>query len=339
MIRAVLTALLLVLPVAAQAQAPSAGIGLGLFASDPQWDYGPLVDEIADLGATDVLLVVPWYQHDIRSTVIQPRVGYSPTLPTVLRTLVQVQEQGMRATLMPIVLIEHTENPKQWRGVIDAQHRGGPAVERWFRAYSDFLLAHAVLAQRAGAARMVVGSELLSMEGERELWLELIGKVRSVFGGSLLYSANWDHFRKVTFWDALDEIGVNGYFRLAEDGARPGFDDIVAAWEEPLADLADLSAEVGLPLVITEIGYASKVTAAAKAWCVCPNESLDQELQATLIEAFLEVVDRGSRGPEEPMPFDGFFLWNWFGFGGADDGGFTPRGKPAEDVLRRWFAR
>ena len=60
-----------------------------------------------------------------------------------------------------------------------------------------------------------------------------------------------------------------------------------------------------------------------------------------MLDVFLEVVDRGEASPYEgdALPFEAFFLWNWFGRGGPDDGGFTPRGKPAEGVLRRWFQR
>ena len=322
--------LLLATPAAAQ----TVGMGLGMFASDPDWDYGGLVDEIAELGARDVLVVVPWYQRDVRAVTIQPRPGHSPTLPTVQRTLEQIRAAGLRASVMPIVLLETTDHPKQWRGVVAPELRGGPAVDRWFAAYAQFVLAHAVLAERAGAARLVVGSELLSMEGERALWLDLIARVRAVFGGRLLYSANWDHFQSVTFWDALDEIGVNGYFRLAPDGERPSIDALVAAWEQPLRDLAALRDGVGLPLLLTEIGYPSNATAAAKPWCRCPAEPVDLGLQADLLDAFTQVLDS-----HPALPFEAVFLWNWFGHGGPTDTGFTPRGKPAETVLRRWFQR
>jgi hypothetical protein len=33
----------------------------------------------------------------------------------------------------------------------------------------------------------------------------------------------------------------------------------------------------------------------------------------------------------------GVFVWNWFGDGGAMDNGYTPRNKPAEQLLRWWF--
>jgi hypothetical protein len=324
----------------AETPPPIAGVGLGLFASDPEWDYGPLVEEIADLGVRGVLLVVPWYQRDIRATVIRPRPGSSPSLDTVQRTLEQVGDAGLSATVMPIVLLEEQEDPRHWRGVIAPEHLGTPATRRWFRSYRDFVVAHAVLAAQAGAERFIVGSELLSMEGERELWLDLIDGVRTVFAGPLVYSANWDQFDAVTFWDALDAVGVNGYFRLAADGADPTIDELVAAWERPLRDLGRLRREVGLPLLLTEVGYSSRVTAAAKPWCACPAEEIDHELQARLYAALLTVVGGGATGPGgAPLPFDRWFLWNWFGPGGPDDGTFSPRGKPAEAVLRERLAR
>jgi hypothetical protein len=33
-------------------------------------------------------------------------------------------------------------------------------------------------------------------------------------------------------------------------------------------------------------------------------------------------------------------IWQWTpNSGGRQDRGYTPRGKPAEDVLREWFAK
>ena len=41
----------------------------------------------------------------------------------------------------------------------------------------------------------------------------------------------------------------------------------------------------------------------------------------------------------ETPSVSGFYVWNWFGFGGPRDGGFTPRGKPAAAELENCFAR
>jgi len=326
----VLLALLLAAPAVAAPASP--GVGLGLFASDPEWDYGPLIQEIAQLGVDGVLVVVPWYQETVHSTLIRPLPGSSPSLDTVKRTMRQLSEAGLAVSLMPIVLLETQENPKQWRGVIEPQHLGRPDTARWFASYRDFVLAHAVLAGQVGAQRFLVGSELLSLEEERPRWMELIGGVRAVFKGQLGYSANWDRYDQVTFWDALDFVGVNGYFRLARDGAQPSEDALVRSWEKHLVALQTLRDAVGLPLLMTEVGYSSRVTAAAKPWCACPTEERDHDLQARLYGAFLRVAL--AEELDTPVPFDAWFLWNWFGFGGPNDGTFTPRGKPAETLLR-----
>jgi len=334
---AVLCSLLSGWATSASASSPSVGIGLGLFASEPEWDYGPLIDEIATLGVDGVLLVVPWYQKDVRATLIRPRPGFSPSLATVKRTLEQLDAKGLEATVMPIVLLQEQDHPRQWRGVIAPEEEGKPAVARWFRSYQDFLLAHAALAAQTGAERLIVGSELLSMEGEKAQWLDLIARTRQLFDGELIYSANWDQYDRVTFWEALDAIGVNGYFRLAQDGAEPTGDELVAAWERPLEGLRKLRADVGLPLLITEVGYSSRETAAAKPWCACAAEAIDHELQSRLYSALMRVFvhEELSKAGAASLPFDRWFLWNWFGRGGREDGTFSPRGKPAEVVLRR----
>ncbi len=321
---------------------PAPGIGLGLFASDAEWDYTPLLDEIDELDPdAGVFVVVPWYQADKHATEIGPLAGFSPSLTTVDRTLSQLRDRRLRATVMPIVLLDVQHSPKDWRGVLDPQVDGEPARDDWWASYERYMLSMAETAAKNEAWRLVVGSELLAMEGETERWRDLIRKIRARFRGELLYSANWDHYEDIAFWDELDGIGVNGYFRLAPDGARPTEDELVRAWAKPLQRLAELRDTVGLPVTITEIGYSARTTSAAKPWCLCATEAMDQQLQARLYRALLRVFVDGElkKAGMAPLPFDAWYLWNWFGVGGPEDGTYTPRGKPAEVELRRWLDR
>jgi hypothetical protein len=34
-------------------------------------------------------------------------------------------------------------------------------------------------------------------------------------------------------------------------------------------------------------------------------------------------------------PFAGFYIWNWYGFGGPGTTSYTPRGKPAEAEIKK----
>src|SRR3989442_847466 len=74
-----------------------------------------------------------------------------------------------------------------------------------------------------------LGSELSWSQGRGERWRALIAKVRRAFPGELTYSANWDDYENVGFWDALDLVGLSGYYELAP---TPGAstDVLRAAW-------------------------------------------------------------------------------------------------------------
>ncbi len=303
------------------------GFSLGLFASDPAWDYGGLLAEIAARGATDVLLVPAWYQDDARASHIAPEPGRSPADATVRRTLRQAREVGLRTALMPIVRLR-SEGPGRWRGSIAPE----AGVEAWFSDYGRFALGMAGLAEEGGAARFVVGSELVSLEAAEGPWRRLIGETRTRFGGRLLYSANWDHADALPFADALDEIGVNAYFPLATDDRRPAPAALREAWRAPRRALTALKRRHGKPLVVTEVGYPARRGAARAPWQIDPAAPLDAALQADLLDAACEALS-------DPAVADGLFVWNWFGYGGPSDGGYSPRGKPAAARVERWLRR
>jgi len=303
------------------------GVALGLFATDPDWDYGALVDEIRARGATDVLVVVNAYQSDRFASDVASRPGQSPSEATVARTLLQVERAGMRAALMPVVRLQ-TRGPHDWRGVI------APAdgLDAWFDSYQRFVLPLAQIAESTGVQRFVVGSELGSLERYEGRWRTLIADVRERFSRTLTYSANWDRSHAVEFWDALDEVGLTAYFPLASDGESPSSDSLADAWRTPRAEIDALARRVGKPVLITEVGYASQRGAADRPWDDRSRAEVDLRLQQRLYRGFCDAF-------AETPSVSGFYVWNWFGFGGPRDTGFTPRGKPAANELAKCFAR
>ena len=302
------------------------GVALGLFASDSHWDYGPLVTEIASRGATDVLVVVNAYQSNRFASNIRRVAGKSPTDATVARTLRQVRQAGMRAALMPVVRLDERA-PHEWRGVISP----ADGLDAWFAAYRNLVLPLARLAAAEHAHRFVVGSELSSLERYEAEWRATIGEVRRVFPGKLTYSANWDHAYDVPFWDAVDEVGLSAYFPLSNSGAKAGA-DLARAWRGPRNEIQALARRVRKPVLITEIGYTSQSNAAARPWDDGVAGELDLGAQQRLYRGFCDAFT-------ETPSVSGFYVWNWFGFGGPRDPGFTPRGKPAATELAKCFAR
>lgn len=306
------------------------GVSLGLFASDPAYDYGDLLAELRQRGATDVLLVVNWTQRDLSAHDIGPRDGWSPAPETLARTVEQARALKLRVGLMPVVQLRHADDGA-WRGLISP--KAGPDV--WFDAYRAFALPLAELAQAHGVERLYVGSELSSLERHDAHWRALIRDVRARYGGRVSYSANWDRFEQVPFWDALDELGVSAYFSLSAS-PDPDPDALARAWEEPTARLEALRQRTGKPLVFSEVGYPTHLRAAERPWeergPLGDDPSHGPRLQARLYDAFCDHF------AQRPV-LDGFYIWNWFGVGGPRDLSYSPRGKPAaarlEACLRR----
>ncbi len=250
---------------------------------------------------------------------------------------------GHEVMVFPIVRLR-VRLPGEWRGKLAPPDRAA-----WFESYAQSILAISRVAERSGASRLVIGSELVSFEhadgGDPERWRDLAARVRAVFRGRLLYSANWDRYEDVLFWDAVDEVGISAYFSLAARGANPSVPELVAAWQPITAALARFAARVHRRIVFTEVGFPSVSGAAYWPWndhqakLVCAagegcEGALDLEAQRRLWAAFVRVFSA-----RHATPFvSGVYAWLWAGAGGLRDRGYMPRGKPAGRVLKLWYA-
>jgi hypothetical protein len=104
-------------------------------------------------------------------------------------------------------------------------------------------------------------------------WRELIGQVRRIYTGDVTYAANFDQYQDVTFWDALDVIGVNAYFPLRRPDAstEPAHleKELTAGWRNVLRELQSFRATNDLrdrPFLFTEIGYTYRKNTTLAPW-------------------------------------------------------------------------
>lgn len=290
--------------------------------------YQPLIREVAELGANTVLLAVAGYMEHARSQAIYIEARSTPARDDLIALIRAARGLGLRTVLMPIVLLKHPRG-NEWRGVIEP-----PSWDDWWMDYRDMLKYFADIAQQAGADALLVGSELVSTEKYLSEWETTIWTARAHFRGQLGYSANWDHYKPVRFWHLLDFVGMTTYYRLAER-KNPSVSEIVAHWQPFYEELTQWLRQIGKPLVFTEVGWCSQEGAAMYPWNYYQNmraTPAGHEEQRRLYEAFLKVWD-GVPG------LRGVIWWEWTTDpGGPDDFNYTPRNKPAEQVLRRWFA-
>lgn len=299
------------------------GIALGLYNQDPEADYGTDIEGIAATGATHISVIAVFFEETVHSTHIGARKGYSPSRATILRTLRQAKARGLVVTLFPIVHIEK-RGPGEWRGKLDADWN------LWFADYKVFIGDMARMAADEKADWLVVGTEYVTTETFRERWLDVISHVRTIYKGKLLYSANWDHFDPVAFWDAVDALGVTAYHKLTASNLDPSVEEMVRAWEPVKRRLRGFQKRANKPLIITEIGYPSLDGANAFPWDETRKVAVDVEEQRRCYEAFARAFAR------EPS-IHGIYFWIWFGPGGPQDSGYSPHNKPAENVIRTFF--
>ena len=292
-----------------------------------EWDNTATNASITALKATnsaDAMFVATWYMSSPTDSTVAPDPLKTPDDSGLLRAMAYARSLGMRVEL------------KLHVDVADGSFRGNIApasVSTWFSTYTQMVDHYAALAQQAGASLLVVGTELTSMQSYASQWRSVIAAARSLFSGPITYTANWiAGAQQVSFWDALDFVGVDAYMPLSSaSNPNPTAGQLVAAWSSKgyVSQLAALSAKYGKPVIFPEIGYQSEIGTAVTPWSVSGGAH-SQQAQQNAYEAAYEVFSDLSW-------FRGFFWWDWrpSGFNPADND-FSPRGKLAAQTMTSW---
>ena len=204
-------------------------------------------------------------------------------------------------------------------------------------SYSGFILTYARTAQNLKADIFCIGTELEQFVKNRPaFWLQLIKNIRTVYSGKLTYAANWDEYKRVSFWSQLDYIGIDAYFPLS-DKKSPTTQDFETGWQVHKKEIIGVSVQVNKPVLFTEYGYRSVDYNGVKPWeSNRIVEKVNLEAQRNATEAIYNQFWK-----EEW--FAGGFVWKWFHkhreVGGKENNRFTPQNKPAEWLLKKLYAQ
>ena len=204
-------------------------------------------------------------------------------------------------------------------------------------SYSEFILTYAKTAEKLKAEIFCIGTELENFVKNRPVfWVQLIKKIRSVYNGKLTYAANWDEYKRVTFWPQLDYIGIDAYFPLSDkkSATTQEFED---GWQVHKNEIIRVREQISKPVLFTEYGYRSVDYNGNKPWesnRVVDNVNLEAQRNAT------EAIYNQFWSEEW---FAGGFVWKWFHkhneVGGEKNNRFTPQNKPAEKLLKKLYAQ
>lgn len=288
------------------------------------------IRSMAQIGVKCVAIVPTWYQKHYNSTKIEKNTR-TPSDKSMRRAIRKAHEKGMLVMLKPhIDLISDEGNSRS-----DIGHYSDDKWKEWFDNYTKFIVHYAKMAQSEDVAFFCVGTELSFAATKTRMWKEqVIPKVRKVFKGRIMYAANWDEYRDVEFWDALDYAGIDAYFPLANKGI-PNYEKLKEGWRKWIKDMEEWVAKVKKPVVFTECGYASVNTAAVTPWAENRLSKPNPELQANCYKALMEEL-------WNKQWFFGVYWWNWntySGSGGINNRDFTPQNKPAAECIKKWYKK
>ena len=210
--------------------------------------------------------------------------------------------------------------------------------ENWtlFEAnYEKYILSYAVIAQKIQAEMLCIGTELGSFVTQRpKFWNELIAKIKRVYKGKLTYAANWDAYKRVSFWGQLDYIGVDAYFPLSIE-KTPTVADFEEGWQPHKKEIKIIQRRYDKPILFTEYGYRSVDFNGLRPWESNQVEgAINLMAQASATQAIYNQFWKEDW-------FAGGFIWKWFhnhsDSGGTENNRFTPQNKPTEKILRTLY--
>ena len=250
----------------------------------------------------------------------------------IKKSIELAQKNQFKIMIKPQVWI-----PGGWVGEMDFEKEGDWRV--WEESYRSYIMSFIELASEYQVEIFCVGTEYrLSSKKRENFWRDLIREIRKIYKGKLTYSANWDAYEEIPFWDQLDYIGISAYFPLTEMNTPP---EVLLnyKWKKYIRKLDKFSSKHQKPILFTEFGYLSVDGAAGKTWELeedIRERPINQRAQANGYNALLRAFSSKDF-------WAGGFLWKWFPDGKGHEGyperDYTPQNKMAQEVISKWYGQ
>lgn len=248
----------------------------------------------------------------------------------IIETVQLAKKAGIKVLLKPQLWAYN-----QWIGDLEfSLEKDWKSFEEDYRVH---MLSMAHLADSLGVDMLSVGTEVKRAARLRpEFWRSLIQEIRMIYQGKLIYASNWDAYQDITFWDALDCIGINAYFPVSKH-KTPQVEHLKKVWQPTVDSIRTFQEKWQRPIVFTEFGYMSLDGCAYKAWLLekkATEVRINETAQANALQAVLETF-----GQEDWWA--GGFQWKWYPNLNAslsDDAAardYTPQGKKAMKIIQK----
>ena len=276
-------------------------------------------------GTRDVLRQLPAY--GVNAIALAP-YGYSTSHPPRVHLNSGPESWENDEGLIEVSRLAHSLGmkvmlkPAIWKA-FQLQFASATDRAEWFGEYAVFLEHYARLATEIHADIFCIGGEFVNLTSYDADWRQLIARVRACYPGPLVYAANFGkEFEALRFWDALDYIGLQEYYPLPDN----------LSTDSLLRQVIAVESEFGKPVIFTEAGFPSSAFPNRKPWDDPEGQRLDLKAQANCYRAIFRAFYK------QPW-FEGVYWWRvgTDGEGGPEDASLTPWGKPAMEVVKRWY--
>ncbi len=306
---------------------------------------------------------------DAKSVVLTGK--YFPPDQVILDMGNLARSRGMDFTVMMGIYPGDTLGNDTWTvpkfgAAISKLSDNDPFWNAWFNAYKSILIERAVLAQRAGATRFVIGFNMDYMVTKgNSRWVELIQAVRAAgFTGKISYfsmtSGSYngllgisDINQRNAFIKLFDEIGLSIYNPIILDNsealtaAHPRtriIKDIKKHISLVSATKVPVFLMIGTPSIHTGL-ISSDYIESGLSCSEFNHKTRDYQAQADIYQSAAEIVNEQSSDGSGIVK--GIFSWGYHyidnpkkGANSSDncyDFSASIRNKPAEAVLSYWF--
>jgi hypothetical protein len=280
----------------------------------------------AQAGARWIEMPVIFFQSSDTST--QVTTAYSTeSVDAVAQGIRTARALGFHVFLNPLLQVQNVSD--DWAGRINFSTY--QQEQAWFASYWQVFKPYVETAAQNGADQIAIGTEYqwLQQNAPASLWNQLIANIHSVFPGSLTYDLNWEQqVPPLTSWmknPLLTTLGISEYISLVSSSTRVDPSVMPALWAQKVKPVIDgLAAELGKPVLITEIGYRNSSDALYTPFLTTSSTPADPVEQAGAYNAALTNVI--------PDPdIEGIFFWGW-----ENVQGLQPS-PAAVEVLHKWY--
>jgi T5SS/PEP-CTERM-associated repeat protein len=304
------------------------------------------------LGVDTVALNFWWYQSSVTANTMAAAAN-SSTIASVQSAIDTIHGLGMKVLLKPMLDVSdgtwrayiNPTQPDTWFGYDATNPFTGANTAPLVGSFGNFIDTFADIAQAKGVEMLSIGCEMNNMENASNStrWTNLIDNVRTHYSGPLTYSANWSTagappgggasvaggYNNVTFWNQLDEIGIDAYFPVANT-TNPTIAQLQNGWintANTIENWRSSASLTGKRVIFSETGYASYDGTAESPYASAGNQAVDEQEQSDAYTALLSVMDNRSW-------WDGAFWWNWETSPNSDAANsYSPQNKLVQDVL------